>query len=82
MTQMIRTALCVGLLSTSAVGCFVLQRETGIARQAQANADYAEERAEIMHMYKECLKRSEADPSIDCSQYRTAIEIKKEADTP
>ena len=33
-------------------------------------------------MYMECLKRSDDDPSIDCSQYRTEIEIKREGDTP
>ena len=74
--------LVAALLSTSAVGCFAWQRESGIARQAQAKEDYAEHRAEIMRMHRDCLKRSESDPSIDCAQYPTAIEIREEADTP
>ena len=33
------------------------------------------ERTEILALYKECLNRNMNDPSIDCSEHRTAVEI-------
>ena len=62
-------------IAFSIAGCFVVQREIGIARRAQAEADIAEPRAEITQMYKECLKRNQDDPNVDCSEYRAAVEI-------
>lgn len=32
----------------------------------------ARDRAEILAMYKACLQRKEADPRLDCSEYRRA----------
>ncbi len=39
------------------------------------NTRFAAERAKIMEMYRGCLERKEADATVDCSAYRTALEI-------
>ena len=33
------------------------------------------EQTALLRQYRECLKRSETDASVDCSDYRTAVEI-------
>lgn len=34
--------------------------------------------ADIMEMYRDCLKRKQIDAKVDCSEFRTAIEIRRE----
>jgi hypothetical protein len=45
------------------------------AQERRARAHLANEQAELIRQYRECLKRSEQDRSVSCSEYRTAIEI-------
>ncbi len=33
----------------------------------------ARERADILGLYKACLQRKQADPKLDCSEYRRAV---------
>lgn len=44
------------------------------ARDAKQAKVY-EEQAEILALYKKCLQRKEGDPTVDCSEYRTALEL-------
>ena len=39
----------------------------------KARADQARTRAEILRQYRDCLKRSEVDESVDCAQYEAAV---------
>ena len=51
------------------VSCFSPER-----RQSSADASAAKHRAEILKMYRDCLKRAERDPSVDCSQFERAVQ--------
>jgi len=39
------------------------------------NAEIAKQQAEILGLYKDCLVRSQTDKSVDCSQFRTALQV-------
>ena len=74
------TLLALGLVS----GCTLIEIFTGfpITRGEKARVGSIEqrsrlyeERANLLAQYRECLKRSEDDPAVNCSEYRTAIEV-------
>lgn len=46
------------------------------AERTKQEANITKERAEILSLYKNCLTRKEQDPNVDCSEFRTALEIK------
>lgn len=69
MTRLLIVLLC-GLLA----GCAVFQdivQEPPFRRAERA-------RAEILELYRDCLRRQRVDPKVDCSDFRTAIEIRRE----
>ena len=33
-------------------------------------------KADILEMYRDCLKNKQKNPKVDCSEFRTALEIK------
>ena len=65
----------VPLIAFTTSGCLLVNQARSVTRLTRANAEIAEQRAEILRMYKDCLKRMETDRSIDCSEYRVAVEI-------
>ncbi len=61
--------LCTALVL--AVGC-----DLGPAGELmESQAELAAEQAALIRQYRECLARAETDPEVDCSGYRTAVEI-------
>ncbi len=59
------------LCAVLAVGC-----DLGPAGELmESQAELAAEQAALIRQYRECLARAEADPEVDCSGYRTAVEI-------
>lgn len=67
--------LAVALMAVLVVllaGCAGIRR--GEAYR-DALLEIRQHQAEILGMYKECLKRKSADPQVDCSEYRKAIEV-------
>ncbi|MFQ5916015.1 MAG: hypothetical protein ACE5JS_22810 [Nitrospinota bacterium] len=65
-------ALMIGMLSLGLAGC----EPTRVQQRLEAETRILKYQADILEMYRNCLKRKEADPKVDCSEYRTAIEIK------
>jgi hypothetical protein len=75
------------LLFLGIVGCSeylemygVESRETKLLKTRQSEAvqkqsEVLQKQAEIMELYKSCLQRKETDPKVDCSEYRTALDI-------
>lgn len=58
----------------------VESKETKLLKTRQAEAvqrqsEVLQRQAEIMELYKSCLQRKETDPKVDCSEYRTALEV-------
>ena len=51
----------------------VESKETKLLKTRQSEA--VQKQTEIMEMYKSCLQRKETDPQVDCSEYRTALDI-------
>ena len=43
--------------------------------QQQHQAEIAKQQAEILKLYKECLVRNQQDKSVDCSEFRTALQV-------
>jgi len=71
-------------LAASTLGCIYGEAITGRAMTEHSkanlelkkqNARIAEERATILEMYRKCLERKDLDASVDCSEYRTALEV-------
>ena len=42
---------------------------------SQSQAALTNEQTALIRQYRECLTRSEADPEVNCSGYRTAVEV-------
>ena len=40
-----------------------------------SQAELVDEQAALIRQYRECLARAETDPEVDCSGYRTAVEV-------
>ena len=43
--------------------------------QQKQNVEVTKQKAEILTLYKECLIRSQQDKNVDCSEFRTALQI-------
>ena len=52
-------------------GCWVYN----FNRDLSADADIKESQAEIMKLRVDCLKRKQADPKIDCSEYNATVDV-------
>lgn len=48
----------------------------GCAQYARAQRHRNAE-TEIIEMYRDCLRRKQTDPRVDCSDFRTTIEIRE-----
>ena len=46
-----------------------------LAEVRHAEAELAREQAAFVRQYRECLAKKEANPQVDCSEYRTAVEV-------
>ncbi len=69
---LVATLLAIGLLS----GCGGTPRDmtrSNIKLQS-SQAQLTDERAALVRQYRECLKRAETDPAVDCSSNGTAVE--------
>ena len=69
------TGVLVVVALAVTLGCPGARRGAALERKMKAEAHIAEQTAEIMEMYKDCLRRIEADASVDCSEFRKALEI-------
>jgi len=74
MRAMIRLPLSAAMLL--ACGCM-----TPSARLTVSRAELAQEKAALIRQYRECLQRAETDRNVDCSGYRTAVEINDTRDS-
>jgi hypothetical protein len=45
------------------------------AAAENAQAELNREQTALIHQYRECLSKKETNPQVDCSEYRTAIEV-------
>ncbi len=60
--------LCAALLFTS--GCI-----TPVDELRQSQAALADEQAALIRQYRKCLALTANHPRVDCSGYRTAVEV-------
>ena len=76
MEGIMRGFVLVALLLCAGCSAYTQYHPYGaIAAEANADAALAREQTALIRDWRECLKRSETEPSVDCSQYRTAIQI-------
>ena len=69
--------IALPLLLVALVGCFHPSWQLQWARVdlTEKKTEFTEERTALLRQYRKCLKRSESDASVDCSAYRTAVEV-------
>jgi hypothetical protein len=65
-----RTLLSLIILAPLVGGCFLPLEQLRTAR-----AEKTREETALLRQYRECLQRAETNPDVDCSGYRTAVEI-------
>lgn len=75
--QIIGTGTTMALLISAFVitGCDLYDLREASATAENARAELAHEQAALVHQYRECLAKKETNPQVDCSEYRTAIEV-------
>ena len=56
-------------------GCFAWGVERSAVEVIRSQAALANERAALIRQYRECLKIAETNSEVDCSGYRTAVEV-------
>jgi hypothetical protein len=66
--------LCVATL----VGCADQAAAIRANREAR-DAHWRQEKAkaEILELYRDCLRKKQTDPKVDCAEFRTTIEIRE-----
>ena len=67
--------MLLGLVLSACIAVISPSEHPSETRQRSAEADTAQQKADILRSYKECLTRLKTDPSVDCTQYQKAIEI-------
>jgi hypothetical protein len=70
----------LGLAAISAAlaggcGCFAWGVERSAVEVIRSQAALANEKAALIRQYRECLKSAETNSEVDCSGYRTAVEV-------
>jgi hydroxyethylthiazole kinase-like sugar kinase family protein len=82
--SLLQQIIGAGTTMTSLISVFVItvcdvytkyHQSGAYAAAENAQAELAHEQTTFVHQYRECLAKKETNPQVDCSEYRTTIEV-------